>query len=63
MNMARSVVGVLVSSLVGCGEGLRVKLEETLDHLDGDVLGPSHEEDQRRELQQPTQLWRGVNKW
>ena len=43
--MAGSVVGVLVSSLVGRGEGLRAKLViETLDHLGGDVLVVPHEE-------------------
>ena len=61
--MARSVVGVLVSSHVGRGEGLRAKLVmETLNHLDGDVLVVRHVEVHRRTLG-PTQLWRGVNKW
>ena len=58
--MARSVVGVLVSSHVGRAEGLRAKLVmETLDHLGGDVLVVHHEEVQRRHPD-PTQLWGGV---
>ena len=54
---------MLVSSLVGRGEGLLAKLAmEKLDHLGGDVLVLLHVEVHRRGPV-PTQLSRGVNKW